>query len=389
MSSSELKRIALLTDGFFPNVIGGMQKHSYYLAKYLAKAGIRVDLYYPFVKGEVADTSLFDESEKQWIRFIGVPYPDVTTHAGHYIRESYEFSRRVFKKFRESDNVDFIIAKGFSGWELINMKMKGERLPPVGVNFHGYEMFQRQPGFIAWLKSKLLLVSPVKFNIKHADYVFSYGGKISGIITGLGVSADRVIEIPAGIPEYWLSDRPSGNNAVRKFIFVGRFERRKGIEELNSVLRNLIASRSSFTIDFIGEIPTGKKISSDKVHYHGAVRDESVLRDLLKSADVLVCPSHSEGMPNVIMEAMASGLAVIATDVGATSEIVSSSNGWLLSQVSVAALERSMTDAIACGDTELTKKKEHSLEKARTLRWTSIAEKTITALQGCVQKLGL
>ena len=38
--------IALLTDGIFPFVIGGIQKHSYYLVKYLAQEGIKVDLYH-------------------------------------------------------------------------------------------------------------------------------------------------------------------------------------------------------------------------------------------------------------------------------------------------------------------------------------------------------
>ena len=39
-------RIALLTDGIFPYVIGGMQKHSFYLAKYFIKNKIYIDLYH-------------------------------------------------------------------------------------------------------------------------------------------------------------------------------------------------------------------------------------------------------------------------------------------------------------------------------------------------------
>ena len=43
-----------------------------------------------------------------------------------------------------------------------------------------------------------------------------------------------------------------------------------------------------------------------------------------------MCPSYSEGMPNVIMEAMSRGLAIIATDVGAVSKLVDEENGWLI-----------------------------------------------------------
>ena len=39
-------KIALITDGIYPYVMGGMQKHSYFLAKYLAKNKIKIDLYH-------------------------------------------------------------------------------------------------------------------------------------------------------------------------------------------------------------------------------------------------------------------------------------------------------------------------------------------------------
>ena len=39
-------RIALVTDGIYPYVMGGMQKHSYYLCKYLVKLGVEIDLYH-------------------------------------------------------------------------------------------------------------------------------------------------------------------------------------------------------------------------------------------------------------------------------------------------------------------------------------------------------
>jgi glycosyltransferase involved in cell wall biosynthesis len=60
------------------------------------------------------------------------------------------------------------------------------------------------------------------------------------------------------------------------------------------------------------------------------MRDVVQVKAIVQNADVLVCPSHSEGMPNVIMEGMASGLAIIATDVGAVSKMVSDKNGFLI-----------------------------------------------------------
>jgi glycosyltransferase involved in cell wall biosynthesis len=44
--------------------------------------------------------------------------------------------------------------------------------------------------------------------------------------------------------------------------------------------------------------------------------------ELMQAADVLIHPAHEEGSPNVVLEAMAAGLAVIATDVGGTAELL-------------------------------------------------------------------
>ena len=44
-------KIALITDGIYPYVMGGMQKHSYFLAKYLAKNKIKIDLYHYIASG--------------------------------------------------------------------------------------------------------------------------------------------------------------------------------------------------------------------------------------------------------------------------------------------------------------------------------------------------
>jgi glycosyltransferase involved in cell wall biosynthesis len=100
------------------------------------------------------------------------------------------------------------------------------------------------------------------------------------------------------------------------------------------------------------------------VVYHGAIRDEGKLKALLRSCDVLVCPSWSEGMPTVIMEAMASGLAVIATDVGAVRQQVGE-NGWLLPKPVPSAIRSALEAAMRSAPEELAAMKQRSLAKVR------------------------
>ncbi|MEO5643100.1 MAG: glycosyltransferase family 4 protein [Bacteroidia bacterium] len=375
--------IALLTDGIYPYVIGGMQRHSFYLAKYLAAAGVRVDLYHTNQsKKNISELEGFTEEEKKNIRSFVIPFPKFEASPGHYIRESYTYSESIWNVFKKQAKVDFIIAKGFAGWELINQKSKGTFLPPVGVNFHGYEMFQPQPGFISWLKSRFLLRSPVMFNMKHADYLFSYGGKITQLLLELGFTKNKILELPAGISPDWLNENPRPSEKKRKFVFSGRFERRKGVEELSRALRKMLTPLNDFEFHFIGPIPKNKQIFSEKIIYHGLITDNDQMKNLLKEMDVLVCPSHSEGMPNVVMEGLASGLAVIATNTGATSVMVNETNGWLIEPGNESQLQNALQKAQEISSGLLDQKKKAAVNHIKeNFLWEAIAAQTISLIE--------
>ena len=72
------------------------------------------------------------------------------------------------------------------------------------------------------------------------------------------------------------------------------------------------------------------------------------IADLLRSADIFVLPSHREGMPRSIIEAMMVGLPVIATDIrGSREEVVAGETGILVPVGDVTALREAITRLIA------------------------------------------
>jgi glycosyltransferase involved in cell wall biosynthesis len=381
-------KIALLTDGIFPYVIGGMQRHSFYLAKYLAAAGHQVDLYHTNQSSlDIDKLDVFSGEEKKNIRSFVIPFPKMGSGPGHYLRESYEYSRLIWEKFSAQEPVDFIYAKGFAGWETLNKKRGGKKLPPFGVNFHGFEMFQPAPDFRTALQFRLLLRSPVRFHAKHADVLFSYGGKITTIIRSLGVPDERIIEIPTGISADWLNPKLSASGKVRRIVFVGRWERRKGVPELNKAITQLLSrGETNAEFNFVGNIPPKHQLKSDYVVYHGPVSDTEKLRALLRGMDILVCPSHSEGMPNVIMEGLASGLAVIATDVGAVSIMVNDKNGWLIPPADVNALTKALQQAVREDEKKLNLMRASAVATVKqNFLWTHIISLTENAIGTFVQ----
>ncbi len=374
--------IALITDGIHPYVMGGMQRHSFYLAKYLAAAGHRVDLYHHNTsKYDISQLEFFTAAEKANIRSFVFTFPNLGTTPGHYIRESYDFSKQIWSMFEKQSMPDFIYVKGFAGWELINQKKGGKKLPPIGLNMHGYEMFQPAPSWKERLKYALLLRAPVRFNVAHADYLFSYGGKITPIIESLGVARKRILEIPTGIAANWIADQPTSTFGIRKFVFVGRYERRKGLPELYRVLKK-ISAVVPFEFHFIGDIPSKDRWNDKRAKYHGKITDTNDLQKLLRSADCLVCPSLAEGMPNVIMEAMASGLTAIATDTGATSLMVNNETGWLIPVGDQNALQQAIKAVIDASDPQLVAKKTAALKLVReNFTWEKIIQQTIEKIE--------
>ena len=71
-------------------------------------------------------------------------------------------------------------------------------------------------------------------------------------------------------------------------------------------------------------------------------------------------------MPNVILEAMSRACAIIGTDVGATSIMVSDSNGFLIDAGNVEKLTQALKQALEISDAKLMSFKLHSLEKIKS-----------------------
>lgn len=379
-------RILLLTDGIFPYVMGGMQKHSYYLAKFLAAEGVDVHVVHctPGPVDEAGEPAFAGWGPGR-VTFERHAFPAAGRWPGHYLRASRRYSRTLHAALHgRLAGFDLVYAQGFTAWAFLRA---GTRTAPVVTNLHGYEMFQVPPSWKAWLGQPLLRSLAREVSL-GSDAVFSFGGQITRILRAMGVPAARILECPIGVERSWTEGvvvRPG--SGPRTFVFVGRDERRKGIAELNRALAQLLAGNGpAFRFHFIGPIAERNRLSAPGIVYHGAIKEEARIRELLRASDVLVCPSFSEGMPTVIMEAMASGLAVIATDVGAVGQQVDSANGWLLERPMPAGIRAAMEAAVELPVEALMRKKKSSLEKVRAqFTWERVIQRKTELLAALVR----
>jgi glycosyltransferase involved in cell wall biosynthesis len=378
--------ICLLTDGITPYVTGGMQRHSFNLCNELLKLGNTVTLVHCVYgktslpkKEEVR--SLFENTEK--LTVYSLRFPASSGMPGHYIKESYQYSFAIYELLKDKFNsFDIIYVKGFSGWDLLQQRKKDKiKTGPILVNFHGLEMFQSPASFGERLKS-YLLKSPVKWNLNQADYCISYGGKITSLLNRIGIPQSKILVIPGAVSDNTLLDKRK-LPVNSKFLFVGRYERRKGIEELMQV----VASMPELEISFVGAIPPSKKMNRANVRYYGEVTDAHTLNEIFDEHTFLIAPSHSEGMPNVILEAMSRGLIPLTTRVGAVEELVDNSNGFLFEPKSEEAVHKNIEAAQFLEVEAVLERSSKSINKIRAnFTWSQIISQTIENFQRVVEK---
>jgi glycosyltransferase involved in cell wall biosynthesis len=142
------------------------------------------------------------------------------------------------------------------------------------------------------------------------------------VMEELHVPGGRVEILNNGVPEPAQPREPSADGAPKRVLFLGNLSERKGVSDLlNALARPSVRDASlEVTLAGGGDVPgyesKARQLGIDGfVRFEGWVGQEDVAR-LMARSDLLVLPSYDEGLPLVILEALANGVAVICTPVG-------------------------------------------------------------------------
>lgn len=373
-------KIALITDGIYPFVLGGMQKHSYYLAKHLAKLGHQITVFHCASDDKVTYSSHFSEQELSNLEFVNIPFPELKKLPGHYLRASKRYSQSIGEYILTHNlDFDFYYTKGFSGRYLILNKQLFKA--PIAVQLHGLEMFQEGGGSRQIIEKQMLKPIANKV-ILNADYIFTYGGKIKSILLEEGVEEAKLILQHGAADEMWLEpiEQDLANNEI---LFVGRYEHRKGHHLIHEIVPQL---EEDFILHVVGEVPDEKKSTDDRMVYHGNKSASDILR-LMKQSTFLLVPSLAEGFPTIIVEGMAQGLIPLATNVGAVTEIINDNNGIIFKSNSTIELKNTLKFALSLPEAERLRLRRNARSMVEEhFNWEHTAKQLVEDIQNCCDR---
>jgi glycosyltransferase involved in cell wall biosynthesis len=215
--------------------------------------------------------------------------------------------------------------------------------------------------------------------------VISLGGDLTDTLHRIGVNNKRIVVSQNGIEtKYILSNSEVKQNlkeidsTLLRIIFIGRNDKVKGLDILRQALSKISSPLHLTIVGYVGLIKSRIHI----IENLGVIKSKDELFKRIDASHALVVPSLSEGMPTVILEAMARGKAIIATDVGAVSELVDESNGRLIPPYDVKAL----AEAINKIKVDVVEKGSNSsLSKVTSFTWGEIAKKFLSKFNGLAE----
>lgn len=213
---------------------------------------------------------------------------------------------------------------------------------------------------------------------------------------GLGISSAKITVIHNGVGECeWnhaaslrthLRDSAGATSENIVVGFVGRFASQKAIDNLLHAIKLLDKSvRHNVRVVLVGDGPLRKDLQdlstrleiADHLHWSG----ETPGQQSMAAFDIFVLPSDYEGLPYVLLEAMANGLPIVSTDVGGVRELVTDGlNGTIVPRRDPNALASALSRIAA--DCELRQSMSRQA-RVKVIQYSieKMIDKTIMAYQ--------
>jgi glycosyltransferase involved in cell wall biosynthesis len=362
-------RIAVVTETYPPEINGVARTVGLMVDELLAR-GHQIELIRPRQAsdgGRSPATNLNGFEERLTIGFPIPKYPELQlgiTRIGRLIKAWHE---------RRPDVVH-VVTEGPLGWSAL-LAARKLGIPVVSdfhTNFHDYS---RHYGF-GWISG--LVVDYLRALHNRADRTFVPTHEMRDRLHALGFKGLTVVG--RGIDTQLFSPVKRSAELRRSWqcddnapvaLYVGRLAPEKNLRLFVEAVREVRWHRVDLRVVIVGDGPLGKRLRAENPDFHFAgMRSGEDLAAHYASADVFVFPSLSETFGNVTMEALASGLAVVAFDYAAAREHIVHGHNGLVAQCDDEIAFRRHTLRLASTSHEVKKLRQRARQTAECLSWS-------------------
>jgi glycosyltransferase involved in cell wall biosynthesis len=291
---------------------------------------------------------------------------------------TFEFAARVSSFVEEVKNeydvVNIYAPYGF--WYGFRRRRKGSTAgPPYVMSMHGLEerrnyamTREAKKGRAHYfrLKNKIWQhfyhMRTYRWSIETADQcIVTNREALLFLQMQYGLPPDRVWFIPNGVGQDFFHRRTWSDTSEPKLLFVGTWIDHKGIYALAEAFERLLGLAPGVQLTIAGCTETEERVR----HYFSAVAQSFItvrpfisreeMPELYAHHDIFVLPSLVEGMPLVLLEAMASGLAVVTTESSGMTDLVEDGHDGLLT-IPGDADSLAVAISMLCGHSQLRHK---------------------------------
>ena len=347
---NQVKKI-LIFPPFYPPHIGGLESHSDEFNKHLAQKGVEIFVFTPRLPGDAP------RSEKLSGGINILRFPAFEPIHNYPVPKFWQadFWRQWNSLFDKDYEIVISRTRFFFPSLMALWYARKQKLPLLHIE-HGSDFAQ----FNGWIKTtlgKLYDWTMGRFILRHADGLVANSQASGNFVKKLSGRTDCQI-IYRGANVEGIENAEPRSDLRKKYsdrtiiAFIGRLIDGKGTHDLISAIARL--KREDIITFIIGNGPEEyrlKKITSEyhldnQIVFFGNLPFSDAI-SILKTADITVNPSYTEGLPTSVTEAALCQKAIIATDVGGTREVISGKNdGYLIEPKNIEQLKEKLLDLI-------------------------------------------
>lgn len=291
-----------------------------------------------------------------------------------YAWKAFFLARKLTKeKSFDLSHSFFSVPCGFLSWWF----WKTKRIPYI-ISLRGADV----PGYSDRFTFIYKLITPlIKVIWQKARFVISNSQGLKDL--ALQSAPQQPIGIIYnGIDTQEFFPRENSTEATKNIIVVSRLTQRKGIdyliEAMSEVSKAVPQSRLILAGDGNAREELEEKTRSlglqNSIIFRGLIDHKLLAKEIYQKADIFVLPSLNEGMSNTMLEALASGLPLIATPTGGSEELIKEGvNGYIVPMKNSQILAEKIITVLQ-NDNLRIRLGENSRQKAESLSWEKVAE---------------